>query len=59
MGKYAANNHSYVFIPADKLVELVKTACPPRARNMLRDCLTDTECANCWYEWLKEGNSNG
>ena len=53
------NNNSYVCIPADKLVELIKTTCPPGARTMLRDCLTDKECANCWYEWLKGGNSNG
>lgn len=51
-------NHSYVYIPTDKLVELIKTTCPPGARTMLRDCLTDKECANCWREWFKEGETN-
>lgn len=53
------SNNSYVCIPADKLVELIKGTCPPGSPTMLRDCLTEKECANCWYEWFKEGNSNG
>lgn len=56
------SNNSYVYIPVDKLSELIKTTCPPCARTICRDCLADEErikCVNCWREWLMDGDSNG
>lgn len=48
------NNHSYVYIPADKLVELIKTKCPPSEHTVLSDC-DHKDCVNCWKTWLKDG----
>lgn len=50
------NNHSYVYIPADKLVELIKTSCPPDPIcGLFRRCHTRKDCLNCWKSWLKDG----
>lgn len=60
------NNHSYVYIPASKLVELIKRSCPPGMSPANNDvCLdaiihSDTgvpakNCAKCWRDWLKDG----
>lgn len=60
------NNTSYVCIPADKLVELIKRLCPPGmspANNNI--CLDDIihsdmgvpakNCVKCWHKWFKDG----
>ena len=49
------NNNSYVYIPADKLVELIKTACPPNTSTVRSRCLTDEDCLKCWKDWLEDG----
>ena len=47
------NNHSYVYIHADKLVELAKRSCPPGLPTRLSSCRSDEDCLKCWQSWLK------
>ena len=51
------NNNSYVCIPADKLVEIIKGSCPPVTE--LEKCFFTFEgdCVTCWKSWLKDGES--
>lgn len=54
------NNPSYVYIPADKLVEIIEHCCPPETsvdqciRLAYEDCDGRT-CLECWKSWLKVG----
>ena len=56
------NNNSYVYIPADKLVAIIKQCCPPGVSTLHSDCLAhdclDVDCLECWKSWLKDGVSN-
>ena len=58
------NNPSYVYIPADKLVEIIEHCCPPETsvdqciRLAYEDCDGRT-CLECWKGWLKDGNGDG
>jgi hypothetical protein len=60
MGKYAANNPSYVYIPTDKLVEIIEHCCPPCvtvdhcSRLAYEDC-DGRSCLECWKSWLTDG----
>lgn len=54
------NNHSYVYIPADKLVAIIKRCCPPSVSTLHSDCLAredcfDVDCLECWKSWFKDG----
>ena len=54
------NNKSYVYIPADKLVEIIKHCCPPstsdsHTSHLAREDCFDVDCIDCWTEWLKDG----
>ena len=54
------NNHSYVYIPTDKLVKIIEYCCPPNMsvdhceRLVYEDC-DGRACLNCWKSWLKDG----
>lgn len=54
------NNPSYVYIPTDKLVEIIEHCCPPGTsvdqciRLAYEDCDGRT-CLECWKSWLKVG----
>lgn len=50
------NNHSYVFIPADKLAALIETSCPPGMCGVPEcGCYTGEDCPQCWASWFKDG----
>ena len=54
------NNNSYVYITANKLVEIIKHCCPPSASDshtshLAREDCFDVDCINCWKLWLKDG----
>lgn len=54
-------NHSYVYIPADKLTELITGCCPPVHNplcpgNYEHDI--DEDCAACWKSWLMDGEQS-
>lgn len=51
------DKNSYVCIPADKLVELIKTTCPPGLCGV-PSCggYTGKDCVECWCSWLKDGD---
>ena len=52
------NNNSYVYIPADKLVEIIKHCCPPIGNTRYNGCSGAAgDCLKCWKEWLKDGES--
>ena len=55
------NNHSYVYIPVDKLVEIMQESCPPGMYSGHNKCLIGEVkgCRKCWLSWLKDGDSNG
>lgn len=54
------NNHSYVYILTDKLVEIIEHCCPPNKsvdnceRLAQEDC-DGRSCLKCWKDWLKDG----
>ena len=56
------NDHSYVYIPTDKLVEIIEHCCPPNTsvdhfeRLAYEDC-DGRACLECWKAWLKDGES--
>ena len=49
------NNNSYVYIPADKLVEIIKHCCPPSKSDSHTSHLARKDCLECWKSWLKDG----
>lgn len=54
------NNNSYVYIPADKLAEIIKQCCPPNLLSGHVECIErdeciDPDCLKCWKDWLKDG----
>ena len=51
------NNHSYVYIPADKLAEIMRESCPPGMRPDHNKCPIGevNGCHKCWLSWLKDG----
>lgn len=44
------NNNSYVYIPANKLVEIIEHC----ERLEYEDC-DGRSCIDCWKSWLKDG----
>lgn len=53
-------NHSYVCIPAHKLVAIIKESCPPIGFTSENGCFgAGEDCLNCWHSWLKDGDDNG
>lgn len=50
-------NHSYVYIPADKLAAIIEESCPPPiVYNRDYGCFGKGEdCLKCWKDWLKDG----
>ena len=60
MAKSSQKNHSYVYIPTDKLVALIKESCPPIGFNRNDGCFgAGEECKECWLLWLKGGDDDG
>lgn len=53
-------NKSYVYIPADKLAEVIMTKCPPNMYPTDDTCMERDAngCLNCWRSWLKDGDSD-
>lgn len=50
------NNHSYVYIPTDKLVAIIKGSCPPVTVPENTCCFGfEGDCVTCWKAWLKDG----
>lgn len=50
------NNKTYVYIPANKLVEIFKHCCPPIGYTRENGCFGAKEdCLKCWKDWLKDG----
>lgn len=54
------NNNSYVYIPFDKLVEMIEHCCPPNncvynCERLAYDDFDCCSCINCWKSWLKDG----
>ena len=59
MAKRSPKNHSYVYIPTDKLVSLIKESCPPIGFNRNDGCFgVGKDCKECWLSWLKDGDSD-
>lgn len=54
-------NNSYVYIPVDKLAEVIMTKCPPNMYPTDDTCKERDAngCIKCWHSWLKGGDSNG
>lgn len=54
-------NNSFVYIPVDKLAELIQTKCPPNMYPTDDTCKERDAngCIKCWHSWLKGGDSNG
>ena len=44
MANRIPKNDFYVSVSADKLVELIKTACPPNTSTVRSRCFTDEDC---------------
>lgn len=57
------NNPSYVYIPTDKLAEIIEHCCPPGvtvdhcSRLAYEDC-DGRYCLECWKDWLKDGEDD-
>lgn len=51
-------NNSYVYIPTDKLVAIIKYTCPPIDNDVYCGCHGEpakADCVKCWKSWLMDG----
>lgn len=59
MAKSSPKNHSYVYIPVDKLVAIIKESCPPIGFTSENGCFgAGEDCKKCWLSWLKDGEDD-
>ena len=50
------NNHSYIYIPTNKLVQIMQESCPPIGYTRENGCFGAAEdCLECWKSWFKDG----
>lgn len=52
------NNNSYVYIPANKLIDLMNYYCPPCHDLLCKGRWAhgiSEDCVKCWKSWLKDG----
>ena len=53
------NNHSYVYIPTDKLAAIIEESCPPIGYTRDNGCFGAAEdCIKCWKDWLKDDDDD-
>lgn len=60
MTEHELKNNSYVYIPVDKLEEIMRESCPPDMYPDHNKCLIGEVkgCRKCWLSWLKDGDSD-
>jgi hypothetical protein len=58
MAKSSPKNHSYVYIPTDKLVTIIEQLCPPIFGDVVGEQCADEDCKKCWLSWLKDGDDD-